>query len=192
MIDFKFENSNQPEKGSLLISEPFLADHYFARSVVFLCDHNESGSFGFVLNNYIDAELNEIVGEFSELETRVSIGGPVDTSNLFFIHGLGDEVPDSLMITEGLYIGGNFESVKKVIAEDPTKLNSIRFFIGYSGWDQGQLEGELKENSWIVINDADASMVLDTNREDIWKQMMEELGGKFKIMSTFPMNPADN
>ena len=192
MIDFKFENSNPPTKGSLLISEPFLTDQYFSRSVVFLCDHSEKGSFGFVLNNYLEAELRDILSEYPEMETRVSIGGPVDTSSLFFIHGLGDEIPGSMMIVDGLYIGGNFESVRDVVAKNPRKIESIRLFIGYSGWDENQLSNEISENSWLVLNNIDASLVLQTDQSNIWKDLMENLGGKFKIMSTFPVNPADN
>lgn len=148
MIDFKFENRNSPSKGSLLISEPFLSDRYFARSVVFLCDHNEDGSFGFVLNNYIETKLNKLVGDSMKIEAKVSIGGPVDTDNLFFIHEMGEEISNSQKISDGLYIGGDFKTIKKIIAEDPNKLKSIRFFIGYSGWDKGQLEKEINEKSW--------------------------------------------
>lgn len=192
MIDFKFENTNQPEKGSLLVSEPFLTDQYFSRSVIFLCDHNESGSFGFVLNNYIETELHDVLNGFPDVETKVSIGGPVDTSNLFFIHGLGDEIPDSLPIIEGLYIGGKFEHVQEVIEKDPAKIELIRFFIGYSGWEAEQLDRELNEHSWIVLNNCTSATVFRTEESDIWTQLMEDLGGKFKIMSTFPKNPSDN
>jgi len=192
VIDFNFENDAEPTKGSLLISEPFLNDQYFSRSVIFLCDHNEQGSFGFVLNNYIDAELHDIVGELPDIQTRISVGGPVDTSNLFFVHALGDEVPDSLEIIDGLYIGGRFEVVKSLIAENPEKAKKIRFFIGYSGWDAEQLQSEMEEKSWIVLNSVKQSTVLDTKNDDIWQSIMRDLGGKFKVMSEFPKNPSDN
>lgn len=192
MIDFKFENTNEPGKGSLLVSEPFLTDQYFSRAVIFLCDHNESGSFGFVLNNYIETELHDILNGFPDVETKVSIGGPVDTSNLFFIHGLGDEIPDSLPIIEGLYIGGKFEHVQEAIEKDPAKIEFIRFFIGYSGWEAEQLDKELNEHSWIVLNNCTSDTVFRKEESDIWTELMEDLGGKFKIMSTFPKNPSDN
>lgn len=192
MIDFNFENDVPIQKGSLLISEPFLADQYFGRSVIFLCDHNDEGSFGFVLNNFVEVQIKNVVGDFPDIETKVSIGGPVDTSNLFFLHGLGDLIPGSTEIIPGVYIGGQFDTVKEELKKDPSKINLIRFFIGYSGWDADQLKSEMKEKSWVVRNKFKTSRIFDSNEEDIWKHLLEDLGGKFKIMSTFPKNPSDN
>ncbi|MCH2224580.1 MAG: YqgE/AlgH family protein [Crocinitomicaceae bacterium] len=192
MIDFNFENNVPLQKGSLLISEPFLADQYFGRSVIFICEHNEEGTFGFVLNNFVAVQLENVVTDFPDIKTKVSIGGPVDTSNLFFLHGLGDLIPDSREIIPGVYIGGRFETVKEALRNDPSRIEFIRFFIGYSGWDADQLKAEMKEKSWLVKNKFKSSRIFDINEEDIWKHLLEDLGGKFKIMSTFPKNPSDN
>ena len=192
MIDFNFENNVPLQKGSLLISEPFLADQYFGRAVIFICEHNEEGTFGFVLNNFVAVQLENVVTDFPDIKTKVSIGGPVDTSNLFFLHGLGDLIPDSREIIPGVYIGGRFETVKEALRNDPSRIEFIRFFIGYSGWDADQLKAEMKEKSWLVKNKFKSSRIFDINEEDIWKHLLEDLGGKFKIMSTFPKNPSDN
>lgn len=192
MIDFNFENSLEPQRGSLLIAEPFLNDSYFARSVVLLCDHTaHEGSFGFVLNNYVDLNLKELVDDFPEIETKVSLGGPVDTSNLFYIHRI-EGVPGSMEASRGVYFGGDFDTVKEILITSPERANDVRFFIGYSGWSKGQLREEMVERSWIVVNDFEPEMVFDTDDTLIWKHILEQQGAKFKVMTNFPQNPSDN
>ncbi|MFT5860362.1 MAG: putative transcriptional regulator [Flavobacteriaceae bacterium] len=192
MIDFNFENTNEPDVGSILISEPFIEDKYFTRSVILLCDHGEEGSFGFVLNNYIETGLKEMIADFPDIDVRVGLGGPVDTSNLFFIHSLPDDVPDSQEIAKGMYIGGKFSDVVKLLSVDPSKVEFFRFFVGYSGWETDQLNDELKDKSWLVMPEVPNKYVLDQNNDDLWKELMDKLGGKFKVMSTFPKNPSHN
>ncbi len=192
LIDFNFENKAPLKPGSILLSEPFANDEYFSRAVIFICDINDDGSFGFVLNKYIENEIGDFIEGFPSIATDISIGGPVDVSNLFYIHSLGDEIPNALPISKGLFIGGDFEKVKELILIDADKSKQIRFFVGYSGWEKNQLEGELKDKSWIVVNDIPADEILDTSSDDIWTETMESLGGKYKVMSQFPQNPSDN
>ncbi len=192
MIDFNFENTNKPKSGTILISEPFIEDKYFTRSVIFLCDHGDEGSFGFVLNNYIETSLQEMIADFPDIDVRVSLGGPVDSSNLFFIHTLPDLIPNSQEIAEGMYIGGNFADVVSLLKKQPKEITNFRFFVGYSGWDANQLEAELKEKSWIVLPKVANKHILDSHNDDLWKDLMDRLGGKFKVMSTFPKNPSHN
>ena len=134
MIDLRPNQNQVPEKGCVLLSEPFLNDPFFKRTVVLLCEHNEDGAFGFVLNNYIDVALNEVIEDFPEWRNVISIGGPVKSGNLFYLHTLGDLIPESAMVVEGLYFGGDFEKVKELLQRGEIKQNQIRFFIGYSGW----------------------------------------------------------
>lgn len=192
MIDFNFENNDLPEAGSILVSEPFLADDFFSRSVIFLCDHHEEGSFGFVLNKFVDSRISEFINEFPDVSSKVSLGGPVDTSNLFYLHDLGESIPNSIPTSKGLYIGGDFKALTHLLKEHPDKAEQVRFFIGYSGWDKGQLSKELDQKSWIVLNNIEKDKILNTEDGDIWRRTMEELGGKFKVMSRFPLNPSDN
>lgn len=192
MIDFNFENKAPLKAGSLLLSEPFANDDYFSRSVIFICDKNDDGCFGFVLNKYIENEIGDFIEDFPSVKTDISIGGPVDESNLFYIHSLGEEIPNSLAISNGLYIGGDFNKIKEILLIDADKSSRIRFFVGYSGWENGQLEEEITEKSWIVLNDIPKEEILDTTHDDIWTETMEKLGGKYKVMSQFPQNPSDN
>ena len=192
MIDFDFENKSPLKSGSILISEPFSEDEYFSRSIVFICNQNEDGHFGFVLNNYVENEIGNFIEDFPSIKTKISIGGPVDISNLFYIHSLGEEIPNSLPISNGLFIGGDFDTIKRKLLIDTDKASEIRFFVGYSGWETGQLEGEIEDKAWIVLNNIKKKEILDTSHDDIWTETMIKLGGKYKIMSQFPQNPSDN
>ena len=192
MIDFNFENNNTPKPGSILVSEPFLSDDYFSRSVIFLCDHSPEGSYGFVLNKYVKNEIGDFIPDFPPIEMKLSLGGPVETSNLFYIHSMGDEIANSHPCANDLFIGGNFEAVKDLFVKDAEKAKQLRFFVGYSGWSEGQLDKEIEEKSWIVLNNISSAQILDTSSDSYWKDLMENLGGKFKVMSSFPINPSDN
>ena len=192
MIDFYFENKAPLKSGSILISEPFSEDEYFSRSIVFICNQSEDGHFGFILNKYIKNEIGDFIEYFPSVKTKISIGGPVDVSNLFYIHSLGEEIPNSLPISNGLFIGGDFNKKKKMLLIDADKASEIRFFVGYSGWEIGQLEGEIRDKAWIVLNNIKKEEILDTSHDDIWTEMLEKLGGKYKVISQFPQNPSDN
>ncbi|MBI1837907.1 MAG: YqgE/AlgH family protein [Flavobacteriia bacterium] len=192
MIDFSFTGTLPPTKGKLLISDPFLNDDYFRRSVIYLCEHNEEGSFGFVLNNFIDIKLSEMNPIFPKVSTRISIGGPVEVKNLYFIHTLGEKIENSILVHDNIYIGGDFEQLTKLVEEDQTLEDKIRFFIGYAGWSYEQLQEEVQSHSWIVVNLKTESDLFNTENDDIWKNYLEKLGGKFKVMSKSPINPSDN
>ena len=191
-LNFSFANNEKPEKGSVLISDPFLNDPYFGRSVVVLCEHNQDGTFGFVLNNYLDIDLHKIDSNFPNINARIGFGGPVSKDSLFFIHSLGEDVKNSLKIQDGLYYGGDFDDVCRILENNPSLNDQIRFFIGYSGWDENQLDQELNEKTWITVNNIDKSLILDTDMKDLWKTALEKQKGKFKMISKFPNNPNDN
>lgn len=188
LINFKKLNKLKPKKGRVLISEPFLDDDYFKRSVVLLCEHNEEGTFGFVLNNYMEMSLTEIIDEFPEFETKISIGGPVNNDNLYYIHTLGEKIGGSIEVLPGIYMGGNFEDMKTLISSGLVQENEIRFFVGYSGWTLGQLENELKDSAWIV-SIADAETLMDTSIENLWKKILGEMGENHQLFSNYPEDP---
>ena len=192
MIDITFSNNLEPEKGKLLISDPFLDDDYFRRSLIYLCEFNKEGSFGFVINNFISINLHDLDESFPEIETQISLGGPMEINSLYFIHTLGDKINNSLLINENIYLGGDFQQLSVFIKEDESIIKNVRFFIGYSGWEANQLETEIRNNSWIVSEMNSPSMLFGSQSKLTWKRYMYELGGKFKIMSKFPIDPKYN
>ena len=192
MIDITFSNNLEPEKGKLLISDPFLDDDYFRRSLIYLCEFNKDGSFGFVINNFISINLHDLDESFPEIETQISLGGPMEINSLYFIHTLGNKINNSLLINENIYLGGDFQQLSTFIKEDESIIKNVRFFIGYSGWEANQLDTEIRNNSWIVSEMNSPSILFGSQSKLTWKRYMYELGGKFKIMSKFPIDPKDN
>jgi putative transcriptional regulator len=191
VIDLSFKNSREPQRGGVLISDPFLDEDYFRRSVILLCDHNDESSFGFVLNNYLDIDLHELDAGFPDIQARISVGGPVETQKLYYIHTF-KEIEESLHVRDGLYFGGSFDEIKvRLYHNEVNKLN-IRFFLGYSGWDKGQLKDELSSNSWIVVDNITNEELLNTGNNELWRHCLEKQGGNFKMISKFPLNPSNN
>lgn len=192
MIDLTFKNTIKPGKGKILISDPFLDEDYFRRSIIYLCEHNDEGSFGFVLNNFISVNLHELDESFPNIETQISLGGPMEINSLYFIHTFGDQIQNSVMITDEIYLGGNFQELTTIIKEDETQINQVLFFIGYAGWKADQLETEISINSWIVTDFNIKENLFKPKNKQTWKRYMYDLGGKFKIMSKFPIDPNKN
>ena len=192
MIDLTFNSKQQPEKGSLLIADPFAGDDFFTRSVVLLCDHNIDGSFGFVLNNYLDIDLHTLLPDFPKLTTKIGIGGPLDRESVFYVHSLGDKIKKSVAISESLYFGGDFDDVISLLKKDRTTESNIRFFLGYSGWSSNQLNEEMQIHAWIVTSNYKKEEILNTNESELWKKQMVKQGKKFKLMTAFPLNPMNN
>ncbi len=187
MIDLKVYNKLAPTKGRVLITEPFLEDDYFERSVVLICEHNDEGSFGFVLNNYAELTLSE-VSDFPPYDAQISLGGPVDPQHLYYIHTLGPEITGSIKIVDGLFMGGDFLEIKEKAKLGLLKKGQIRFFIGYSGWTKGQLEDELAKNAWLVGNITSLDSIMDDTCETIWEDYMRKQGGKYKAFAQFPVD----
>lgn len=191
IFDFKKLNKLDPKRGRILISEPFLQDDFFKRSVVLLCEHNDDGSFGFVLNNFVDVNLSELIEELPDVKMRISVGGPVKNDNLYYLHTLGEKIPGSIEVIKGIYMGGNYEAMKNVIDSGKIKNGMLRFFVGYSGWEKGQLEKEIELSSWLVTN-AQKDDIMNTEIDDLWKKILTEMGKQFGIIANFPDNPSLN
>jgi putative transcriptional regulator len=188
---FKVSNDKKAEKGRILISEPFLADTYFKRSVVFLTEHNEEGSVGFVLNKPIDLKLQDVMQDFPNLESGISIGGPVNTNTVHYIHTLGERLPDSVHVTDKIWWGGNFDMLKQLALSGSIKGNEVRFFLGYSGWSPNQLEDEITENAWL-IGEIDDDMVMQGIKADFWNEVLTKMQNKYQVWANFPENPGLN
>ena len=188
---FKITHNNLlPAQGSILISEPFLQDAYFQRSVVLLVEHNTQGSMGFVLNKKTDLIVNTFFPELEEYpEIPIYLGGPVSANRLFFIHSLGDLiVPDSVKIKDRLYFDGDFEALKRYMQNGHSIEGKVKFFLGYSGWTEGQLGNEINKNSWVVSHAAKENVLL-ADGESFWKNSLEQLGINYEAWTKYPKDP---
>ncbi|AEH01994.1 YqgE/AlgH family protein [Lacinutrix sp. 5H-3-7-4] len=182
----------KPTKGDLLVAEPsIIGDLSFNRSIVLLTDHSNEGSIGFILNKPLDYTISDLIPEI-ETPFKVYNGGPVEQDNLYFIHKVPHLIPNSIEISLGIYWGGDFSEVSKLITENKISEKDIKFFLGYSGWEYNQLEEELKSNAWVVTKNIHKKAIIEKDYEFFWKEKMVELGGNYSIWSNAPENPSYN
>ena len=180
-----------PAPGMLLIAEPFLKDPNFKRTVVLLCEHQDAGSFGFVLNRHYEQTLEDLLPDLAGMNHPVFYGGPVQEDTLHFLHQYPALIPGSFEVADGIYWGGDFEQAVECLRDQKIEPDKIRFFIGYSGWTGGQLEEELKEKSWL-LTPAETKLVFHRKMEEIWKDSLRTMGGEYEMMINFPVDPSLN
>ncbi len=184
-------NNVAPQKGRILIAEPFLSGNYFNRSVVLLVAYSEKGAVGFILNKKVEFPIQDAFPDFPDFDADVYLGGPVSTDSIYFIHKLGDRIPGSIHVMGNLYWGGDFEVIKHDIRIGIINPDDIRFFLGYSGWDAGQLESELKGDSWLVT-DVEQDAVMGEMHSDSWFNFVKKAGQQYSVWKNFPENPSMN
>lgn len=180
-----------PAPGVLLIADPFLKDPNFLRTVVFLCEHKEEGSFGFVLNRQYENTLDELIPELEGHKLPVFYGGPVQIDSIHFLHQYPDEIPGGQEVMKGVYWGGDFDAIVNLIKNEDINTDKIRFFIGYSGWSEGQLPDEMNEKTWLAVK-ATRKLIFHKSCAEIWKDSLKHLGGDYEMMANFPIDPQLN
>ena len=174
--------------GQLLVAEPVLSDPNFRRAVVLICDHDADGAFGLILNRPTEHTLAEALEQSFPFEADLWQGGPVQLDTLHFLHTHGDAVEGATEVVDGVFWGGQFESL--VAQGDAYAEAPARFFAGYAGWSAGQLEDELEAGGWMVLP-ATARTVLEPNPE-LWRRILRSLGGEYALLANFPDNPRLN
>ncbi len=177
-----------PAKGKLLLSEPFMTDINFIRSVVLLVEHNQSGSVGFVLNQPIELNLQDAIKDFPLANPALYRGGPCESQTLHYIHTAGETLSGSTEISQGLWWGGDHEQMKELFRNGTLREYQFKFFVGYSGWGEEQLADEMEQKIWIVAP-ANKEYLFNTPAEALWRVVMKNLGHKYAIMSNAPLVP---
>ncbi len=190
IINFK-PTGIKVDKGTFLVSEPLIADAIFRRSVLFLAEHGGGDeSFGLIVNKPTDLKISEIADEFKNCDLPVYIGGPVDSNHLFFLHTIGF-ISGSYEVTDGVYWGGDLNEIKLMIHSGEINETNFRFFLGYSGWMKNQLETELKEESWLVLN-SNKRDIFSEKPDNLWKDLILSFGNKYNNWLNIPINPQHN
>jgi len=185
---FKIKHNDiAPKQGLVLVSEPFAPDSIFSRSVILLAEHNDEGTVGFIINKPINRTLQQITKEFGKIDMKISIGGPVSNENIYYIHTYGKKIPGSIKIKENLYWGGDFKVLKTLLESGTIDEDKIRFFVGYSGWQENQLKNEIEKDYWLV-SDIDIKTVMKYDKE-IWNKVVAKLDRRYRIWQYFPENP---
>jgi putative transcriptional regulator len=180
-----------PAGGRILVSQPSLNDRFFSRSVVMLAEHGPDGSFGFIVNKPARIRLSKVTSEFGSFDTDLYMGGPVHANSLFYVHSKGEMISDSLKIIDDVYWGGDINEIRKLISTGSLTDNDIRFYAGYSGWQPQQLDREMSENSWIVM-DGQKRYVFGSRQANLWKKIVLSLGDDFAPWVNYPYDPNMN
>ncbi|MEX2513653.1 MAG: YqgE/AlgH family protein [Cyclobacteriaceae bacterium] len=188
----KIDSNIAPQSGCLLISEPFLQDENFVRSVVLLCENNDKGTFGLVLNKLSIFKLSELLEDCDHLDKEVYVGGPVEQNTLHFIYQGEQQLEGSVSLGNGLWWGGSFTELLEKNKLGLIEISDFRFFLGYSGWEIGQLHEELSEKTWIVCDNVHTKSIFLAEPDDLWRVILKNMGGDFQVLANYPIDPRLN
>ena len=199
-MDFEFEIfqhpgfQGAPVAGSLLVASPRLREPYFRNGVVLLLERDEKmGYLGLTVNLRTKLTLSDLMRmELPAGSLPVFSGGPVDETRLFMIHTLGEDVGAIKELLPGIYVGGELEQLASFLKTEETSERSIRFYLGYSGWSEGQLEEEIDEGYWGVRPPEASGMIFDGDGKDFWRKAVRMLGENYKSWLLMPDDPRDN
>ena len=181
--------------GTLLISQPFLQDPNFERSVILLCrDEPAAGTFGLVLNRRTPLTLGDVLdlpaATGAAALLPLYLGGPVEPNTLHYLHRRPD-LPGATSLGQDVYWGGDFELLLGLLGSGAVGAPDVRLFAGYSGWSAGQLAGEMQGQSWIR-HPASAGKVFTLASDAFWREILREKGGRFKVLANYPVDPRLN
>lgn len=180
---------DKPEKapylsGKLLLAMPAMGDPRFHRAVIYMCAHDANGAMGLVINHSLQglefSELIKQLGIHSDIEIRldasaipVMSGGPVESARGFLLHSNDFTQPDTIRIDESCSVTGTIEALKEVAAgKGPDRA---LFILGYAGWGAGQLDREIQDNAWLVV-DPDPQIIFHPEVEEKWTLSVQKLG----------------
>jgi len=185
-------NQPGPHKGGLLLSEPFLDDPNFRRTVVLLCEHNEEGSVGFVVNRLLSVTTSELVPDMLENDYPVFYGGPVEPNTLHYLYRSTIKVPEARHILHDLYWGGDIEELNALLRSGELPQQHIRFFVGYSGWAPQQVEEEIDQLAWWTAHLRRPDWIFDDDIDSMWGNIVKQLGKDYAHMANAPEDPQWN
>ena len=186
--------TGEPKPGVLLVAEPFLREEYFNHAVISLIEYAKGDTaMGLVLNKPTGYTLGEAVeGIDSCIDIPIYCGGPVSCDRLFYIHSLGHDLKGARQLSEDLYIGGDFDSVKAYVNMGLPTQGRIRFFVGYSGWDPRQLEEEIANHVWAIAPRPGNSRILHEDGDAFWYHTVRLMGKPYRHWLFHPTNPQLN
>lgn len=175
---------NYSYKGKILISTPDISGDIFSRSVVLIIDHNENGAFGLILNKR-NSKMSNRFKNFFDFEIEVYDGGPVENDKVFFIIK-GKKVTENFTeINNEYYLTEDIELIINAVLQNEISIQDVKIFSGYSGWSASQLENEVLQKVWKVVDVYNLDYTLP-NDHTLWKSIMQNLGGEYLLWANAP------
>lgn len=172
-------------KGKILISSPnLLSDMIFYKSIILIVDKTEDGLTGLILNRRTDLFITKDIKSIRKVKIDLYYGGPVSNNHYYLLKSESDHL-ESIKIDKNLYWGNNLEYLFDQIENGLIDQQDVILFQGYSGWNLGQLDNEIENNSWIVISDQ-IENVFNFKENNSWNKIIKTLGKKYRIWSNSP------
>ncbi len=178
-------------QGQILIAEPFLKDPNFLRTAILLCEHNDEGSFGLVLNRLTNVRMNDVFPALTNHDIPLLYGGPVETESLHMLHTFTEWAEGGIEVCRDVYYGGDTVAIIDALINNQLDLSRIRFFAGYSGWGGGQLEVEMDLDSWLTVP-ANFDIIFNSPPNETWKRAVQLLDEKYHPIIHYPLDPQLN
>lgn len=174
------------EKGTFLIASPEVETGIFFRSVLLVCEHSPSGSFGVVVNKPLELDLPEEILSLDQLanpQVGVRAGGPVQTNQMLLLHTSNAIPEQTIEICDGVFLGGDLQFLQEAV----TNLGgpSIHLCFGYAGWQSGQLEREFLDGGWFLCP-ATKEDIFETPPTQLWGRLLRNMGGRYATLSMIP------
>ncbi len=195
MADDDFRTPAQVGPGALLIASTTLTGPTFARTVIYLIEHDENGSLGVVLNRMSQAAVHNILPEWSPLVAApraVFIGGPVQSDAAVCLgvarSGIDLDRQPKLRKVRGRVCMVDLDADPEEL--EPV-LTGVRIFAGYAGWSAGQLDDELGEGSWLVAPGLPADLLAPAS-VDVWQQVLRRQPWPLPLLASYPADPLTN
>ena len=182
----------------MLLSAPELLDPNFMHTVVLMCQHNEEGAFGLVVNRTAEARVGDLFPDHPDLQTlelRVREGGPVARDTLQVIHRFSGSLAEStggLDVGDGIRIGADLESLVQGAGAAAALEDNARFVVGYAGWGAGQLDMEISTGSWLPLPTAADLVFAEGQAEEVWRAASRRLCGGGASLAHVPPDPTWN
>ncbi len=178
-------STNKLLQGQLILDGGKLHGSFFHRSVVLICQHDEQGAFGLILNRATEKKVGQaLVANLSETlkEQPLFIGGPVQPQALSYLHS-DQDLPDANVMAN-LNLGHSIDELMD-LGESFSSTQQLKLFAGYAGWTAGQLESEMSRHDWLV-HPATLELVFDPEPEQLWRKIMKQLDVKSQLLADSP------
>lgn len=173
--------------GHFLIAMPSLNDGFFNQAVTYICEHDENGCFGIIINQETGVTLKEIISEMKieasdnyNTEKTVFIGGPVEQGRGFILHRPVGQWKSSLVVNDKVALTTS-RDILQALANNEGPEDCI-VALGYAGWAAGQLEDEMADNTWLNCP-ADEQIIFNTPTEERWKAAAKLIGIDLSLLS---------
>ncbi|MGV3757010.1 MAG: YqgE/AlgH family protein [Verrucomicrobiota bacterium] len=171
--------------GQLLLDGGNLKGSYFHRSVVLVCQHDDQGAFGLVLNRASSSKVEDVIETALPLRLEplpLYVGGPVQANALSYLHT--DVFVPHASVMPNLNLGHSLEGLVE-LGESYSTTQKVRVFAGYAGWSPGQLEDEMKRQSWLT-HPASLELVFETPPQELWRIIMRMKGWQERLLADGP------